>query len=159
MQKEDIIDFLNHVHTRQETHGTKEAFRFSHYLVGNNELHTAKYPSADGDGGATKKGRGRKKLGKGDNGRTNTEPHLPLPTTFDHTARISNTNDRSPEPHANENPPELSNYGPSLFGTWRTSGDGIYEQTDRENNIGESGDTVRGGDSHLCDPLGHFGHT
>ena len=140
MQKEDIIDFLNHVHARQETHGTEEAFQFSHYLASNNELHTVKYPSADDDGGATKKRRGRKKSVKGDNGRAPTEHCLPLPITNEHTARTSGTDDCSPEPHANQNPPEPFNDGPSLFRTWRTSGDGIYEQTERENDIGESGD-------------------
>jgi hypothetical protein len=68
MQREDIIDFFNHIHTRQVTHGIEEAFRFSHYLASNNELHAAKYASADDDGGATKKRRGRKKSGKTDNG-------------------------------------------------------------------------------------------
>jgi hypothetical protein len=81
MQKEDIIDFFNHIHTRQVTHGIEEALQFSHYLAGNNELHAAKYPSADDDGGATKKRRGRKKTEKTDNGRANTEHCLPMPIT------------------------------------------------------------------------------
>jgi hypothetical protein len=82
---------------------------------------------------------------------------LPLPITNEHTARTSDPEDRSPEPHANENLPELSNARPSLFGTWRTSGDGIYEQTERDNIIGESTDmpipTPVGNDDTLISTL------
>jgi len=38
-------------------------------------------------------------------------------------------------PQANQSPLDVSNVRPSLFGTWRTSGSGIYEQTDGENNM------------------------
>jgi hypothetical protein len=69
MQKEDIVDFLNHVHARQEAHGVAEAFRFSHYIGRNNAVLDAKYPDGGKDGqvaGRKKMARkGSKKKGKG----------------------------------------------------------------------------------------------
>jgi hypothetical protein len=44
MQKEDIIDFFNHIHARQETSGPEDAFRFSNYRGRDNELHEVRYP-------------------------------------------------------------------------------------------------------------------
>jgi len=38
MQKEDIIDQLNHIYARQEQFGPEDAFRFSHYLDNKNKL-------------------------------------------------------------------------------------------------------------------------
>jgi len=91
MQKEDIIDFFNHIHARQESHGVEEAFRFSHYLAGNNEMDTAKYASADDGGGATKKRGGRIKSDRTHNGRVDTERPLPTPNANEDTARALDT--------------------------------------------------------------------
>jgi hypothetical protein len=46
MQKDDIIETLDHIHSRQVEFGPEDAFRFSHYKGKNNELGETRYPSA-----------------------------------------------------------------------------------------------------------------
>jgi len=70
-----------------------------------------------------------------DNGRASTEQPSPSPNTDEHAARTTDNDDHLHMPQANQSPLDVSNARPSLFGTWRTSGSGIYEQTDGENNM------------------------
>jgi hypothetical protein len=65
MQKEDIIEFLNQVYAQQEAHGVADAFRFSHYIGRNNELHEAQYPSLNNGGVEVRKKSTKRKKRKG----------------------------------------------------------------------------------------------
>lgn len=60
MRMDEIIDFVTHVHARQQDGGVKDAFRFSHFEGKNGELDPAHYPDdIDEDGAAVNNPRPR----------------------------------------------------------------------------------------------------
>jgi hypothetical protein len=66
MQKEDLIDFFNHVYDRQLKFGPEDAFRFSHYKQRGHGHQEAMYPTTENQSqpGKKKKRKNNTKKGK-----------------------------------------------------------------------------------------------